>query len=231
MSLAGMTLTMLAVTNALGLAASFALGRGWVPAKALYQPGRQDWGRFRGRLPLIALNMGLVMLGAGLGLSLMGPHMPTARPPLLSWALQLLAVALIDEAWFYVFHRLAHAKPALYRRIHRVHHRAHAPLPLDYVYVHPLEWSFGALGSILGFAVVALATGGLNAWTFLGHATLKQLRELRVHSGLRVFDRVQIPLLGTVEHHDTHHARPNSGNYGTASRLLDRLLGTESARP
>lgn len=230
MNVAGMTLTMLAVTNGLGLAASYALGRGWVPAGALLQPGRQDWGRFRERLPLIALNITTLMIGSGLTLSLIGGEIAGGRPPLLVWCVQMLAVALVDDSWFYAFHRLMHARPELYRRIHRIHHRAFAPLPLDYVYVHPVELSTGAIGPILGLILVGLATGGLNIWTFLGYSTLRQIHELNVHSGLRSPVAARMRLIGTAEQHDQHHARPNSGNYGTAFRILDRLLGTESAR-
>jgi len=231
MSVAEMTWIMLVVTNGLGLAASYALGQGWVPARALYQPGRQDWERFRGRLPLIALNLGILMVGSGLALSVVGPQLLPARPNLLPWCAQMLAVALVDDAWFYGIHRLLHERPELYRRIHRIHHRAFAPLPLDYIYVHPLEWAAGAVGPVLGLILVSLVTGGLNLWTFLGYSTLRQLHELKVHSGLRPLDLLSIPLVGTVEQHDLHHARPNSGNYGTAFRILDRLLGTLSARP
>ena len=229
MTLAEQTVLMLVITNGLGLAMSYALGRGWVPAGALLQPGRQDWQRFRGRLPLIALNISVLIGASWVALSLVGSHMPTSRPPLLIWAFQMLAVALVDDAWFYAVHRLLHVKPELYRRVHRVHHRAHAPLPLDYIYVHPLEWATGALGPIAGLILISAVTGGLNAWTFLGYSTLRQIHELNVHSGMRSPIASRLRFVGTAEQHDQHHARPSSGNYGTAFRFLDHLLGTASA--
>ena len=228
MTLASMTVLMLLVTNGLGLALSYVLGRGWVPARLLLQPGRQDWKRLRGRLPLIALNIGLLVGGSWLVLSVVGDRLPTDRPSLLSWAAQMLAVALVDDAWFYTVHRLLHVRPELYRRIHRIHHRAFAPLPLDYIYAHPLEWSVGAVGPVLGLLLVGAATGGLNAWTFLGYSTLRQLHELNVHSGMRSPVARRMRFIGTAEQHDQHHARPNSGHYATAFRFLDLLLGTEN---
>ena len=230
MSLVLLTLGLLVVATVTGLLASWAVSTGKVPDRWLIQPGRHSWARFRERLPLILLNMGMLMGVSAVALSLLEPHMPTARPPALAFAAQLLLVLAADDLWFYGLHRLIHVNPTLYRVVHRIHHRAYAPVALDYFYVHPLEWMLGAFGPVLGMLGVIAIWGELSVWTFLTYSTFRQFHELNLHSGVRGLLSRHIPLLGKVEHHDLHHAKPLSGNYASATTILDRLLQTGSAR-
>lgn len=225
MSVALQAQLMLLSVLVVGLIGSYAVSHGWIPDRMLLQPGRQDWARFRGRLPLTLFNLGVLMGGSTVVLSLIEDRfVPTPTLPVL--LLQVVIVTAIDDTWFYFLHRALHEVPALYRSIHRIHHKAYAPLPLDYLYVHPAEWALGAIGAVGGLAAVALLWGGLSAASFLAYATLRAYHELHVHSGLRPWILHRIPLVGTVAQHDTHHAKPTLGNYGTALRLWDRLLGT-----
>ena len=61
--------------------------------------------------------------------------------------LQLIVVLLIDDFYFYCFHRLLHKSDFLFKKIHKIHHRARNPFPSDYLYEHPLEWLDWTVGS------------------------------------------------------------------------------------
>lgn len=64
-------------------------------------------------------------------------------------AAQLAIVVVLDDVWFYWMHRWMHRQPGLYRRIHKQHHEAFAPVPIEYIYVHPLELAAGTVGTFL----------------------------------------------------------------------------------
>lgn len=230
MNVAVLTLLMFVVATTLGFVLSYAICKGWVPRAWLLQPGRQDWARFRERLPLIAANHTVLVGGSFLGLWYYGSFMTTGVPPLGTLLVQLAVVIFVEDLFFYFYHRALHESPFLYRHIHRIHHKAFAPLPLDHLYVQPLEWMLGTIGPLAGLATVYLAWGELNMWTYLVYGTFRELHELHIHSGLRSVLLYRVGLLSTVDRHDLHHARPNSGNYASSLRIWDRVFRTEAGR-
>lgn len=225
MNVAVLTQIILLGVLSLGLCCAYATTHGWVPARLLLQPDRQTWARVRERLPLSLFNLATLMLVSYLVLSQVQEHFaPT--PALAIVVLQIALITIVEDTWFYFMHRAFHEVPYLYRRVHRVHHRAHAPVPMDYLYVHPVELWFGTLGTTVGLGAVLLLWGGLSAVTFLSYSALRALHELHAHSGLRPWILDRVPLVGTVAHHDLHHAKPTLGNYSTALRFWDWLFGT-----
>ena len=50
---------------------------------------------------------------------------------------EIIVVLMIDDIFFYLFHRMMHENKYIYRKIHKIHHRANTPIPIDYIYVHP----------------------------------------------------------------------------------------------
>jgi sterol desaturase/sphingolipid hydroxylase (fatty acid hydroxylase superfamily) len=185
--------------------------------------------QFHRRLPLIAFNVVSVAALTGVGLRQNEHLFALEWQGLGAFAAQFLIVFFVDDLYFYFYHRLMHENRFLYRVIHRVHHQAYAPLPLEYLYVHPLEWMLGSLGIVLPLVGIVLALGEVNAYALLAYSTYRNLRELQIHSGLPSRLLGRIPMMGTTDHHDLHHARLR-GNYAASLLLWDKLLGTELER-
>ena len=142
---------------------------------------------------------------------------------------QTLFILLCDDALFYWWHRLLHENKFLYKKIHRIHHKAYAPLPLDYIHVHPIEAGVGALGSIAGMLILEFGLGGINVWSFWAFVVWRQAHELNIHSGLKSLFLHRVFPISPTENHDLHHARPNSGNYGSLFGFWDLAMGTRAA--
>ena len=179
------------------------------------------------RLPLIALNLVLLALLSGAGLYFLKDQFILEMPPLWLILVQVPIYFLIDDLWFYGAHRLMHENKWMMKKIHSIHHRAVTPFPMEYIYVHPLEWMMGSVGTFIGLFVF-LAIGGGEAfiipfWIF---AALRNLHEIEIHSDVKSIIGDKIPLLAPTEHHDTHHAR-SKGNYASTFRIWDRVFNTE----
>jgi len=210
----------------LGLLLSYAIILWGIPARLRIQERPHALARFHSHLPLIGLNL-LIVLGPPWILAVMFPSaLDLARPP--GWVLlgQCVFVLGFDDLWFYGIHRIMHENKAIYRRIHRIHHEAYAPLPLEYIYTHPLEMLAGTIGMAAPLAVLYLWQGTMSLWTVAICTGLRQIHELDIHSGFRAILFRWIPLLAPAEHHDRHHAKPNLGNYGSATLIWDRVFGT-----
>ena len=110
--------------------------------------------------------------------------------------------------------------------IREIHHKAFAPLPIEYIYVHPLEWIVGAIGPFLGLLVLHLAWGAIPAWSLWAYLLVRNLHELDVHSGIKSPLGKWIPLYAPAEHHDLHHAKPTKGNFASTLTFWDNVLGT-----
>jgi len=198
----------------------------WVAAHRIQDQERMvPWEEWRGRIPLIAANLLTLLV-----LSVAGTWQNQA---LFTWEVQspgvfaavFLLMLVLDDAYFYGYHRALHQVPFLFRTIHRIHHRAYAPVPLDYIYVHPLEWSMGTVGVVLGLVVTHLWLGLIPAWPFLAYNIFRNVRELIIHSGLPSGALRHLKILGLTEHHDLHHAKLQ-GNYASMLHLWDMLFRT-----
>ena len=195
------------------------------------QGQRYRAGVFRSRLPLITFNLGLLMVLSYLGLSLFEESFswelaPTSAGTVLMLLIQFAALVIVDDAYFYFFHRTLHERARLYQKVHKIHHHAFAPLPLEYIYVHPLEWMVGAGGIPVGLALIYSFQGEISVWAFWFFALWRNLHEIDIHSGLSSNWSLSIPFLGTTEHHDLHHMKNSKGNYSSTFTYLDRLMGT-----
>ncbi len=178
------------------------------------------------RLPLIALNVAIICSITAVSIFVFQDWFVLERPAWWALLAQVAYVSVIDDFFFYLIHRWLHQSPTLYRRIHKIHHRAHTPVPIEYLYVHPLEWLMGLTGVVAGLVSLALIGGGLNVWTFLIYSGLRQLHELHIHSGLKSLAGRFIPFWGTSEHHDRHHEKPTQGNYSATYTLWDLVFRT-----
>lgn len=176
----------------------------------------------RERLPLILFNLailsGLTAVGLYFGQGFFVHTVPTVGTALFQFAL----IIILDDLYFYWYHRILHQNKFLLAKIHSIHHRASTPFPLEYIYVHPLEWMLGYIGPFI--AILLLQE--VNTYVFWAYLIFRNLHEADIHSDLRSWISTKIPLLAPAEHHDLHHARPY-GNYASTLNIWDRVFGTE----
>ena len=190
------------ILNLLGLVYSKAI------LKTIISPTRSPMGfpihdasLFKKHLPLILTNLLLMIIIFPAGLYLLSDWI---LEPYQNFGIvvgQLIAILLIDDLYFYGFHRLMHKNKFIYDKIHHIHHRAKYPFPSDYLYEHPLEWMLGSLGSFIAFLIL----GGVSLTTILLFLTIRTLHELDIHSGIKSSFYKHIPFAGTNEHHAYHH--------------------------
>jgi len=220
-------LIQLNVTHGIGLLVSVAIERWGLPRGWSVQGAPRKPGTLRRHLPLIGLNhLMLMALGGGAFALVGGTFFPFSRPELLPSLLCLAIIVLADDFGFYWLHRTLHVQKELYKRIHKLHHKAYAPVPIEYFYAHPIEWMTGSLPPVLAIIGLVLVNGTLNGWVVLAWVLLRQLHELDIHSGTRSVVGQLIPFWGQTVHHDLHHARPNAGNYASTLTLWDKVFGT-----
>ena len=212
--------------NVVGIVLSMAIIRWRVPTRLSIQNRDHRWATLRARMPLVLLNMTILMVLTAVGLGLIGQVFDPFMRDLWVIAPQVAIVLLIDDGWFYAWHRMLHENKWLYSRVHRIHHRAYCPMPIEYIYVHPIEWMVGSIGPILGLVLVHLTWGIVSIWAFWGYLLVRNLHELNVHSSVRSGIGTVLPLYGLTEHHDLHHSRPNMGNYASTFTLWDRVFKT-----
>ena len=137
--------------------------------------------------------------------------------------MQLFLILIFDDTFFYFLHRMMHENKYIYSKIHKIHHRANSPIPIDYIYVHPLEWMSGFIGPFIGI----LCMGGVSIYTFWLYLFVRNFHEIGIHSGIKTSNIFSfIPFYGTNEHHDVHHAK-RDGNYSSTFILWDYIFKTK----
>src|SRR5262245_23228717 len=143
------------VCNGVGLIWTFASLRSASVRARRSQPNSAGLGDFHTRIPLIALNLIILLCVVLVSFWLTGALFSMKWNGWPTFGAQFFILLFVEDLYFYLFHRSLHSVSFLYRKIHFVHHRAYAPLPLDYIYVHPLEWMLGAVGTVAGIVVIS----------------------------------------------------------------------------
>jgi len=140
---------------------------------------------------------------------------------------QILGCMMIDDAWFYFWHRLFHAVPFLYRTIHKQHHRFYRPNVFATEYAHPIEdlW-VNSLGTILGPMVL-----GVHPLLLIAYPAMKLYQSMEAHSGFNIpFPFSVTSIIDSMDcapAHDFHHSH-NVGNFGGWTMVLDWVFGTDT---
>lgn len=212
--------------NLIGLLVSWHIERHGLQADVSVQTARRKPGSLRRHMPLIAFNLTMMTVGAAVGMTLLQDAFTTGWPGWTRFGTDLLLLVLIDDLVFYGVHRAMHEHPWLYRTLHRLHHEAYAPVPAEYLYVHPGELSAGTLGVVAGAATIYGLFGTITFSAFLSYTVLRNLHELDIHSGIRSTLAAWVPFLAPNEHHDLHHHQPRYGNYASMLTLWDDIFGT-----
>ena len=189
------------------------------------QPKEYFAKRFYERFPLILFNISILLSVGIVGVFLLKDFIDFGLPTVWVFTWQLVLIFLIDDLYFYFYHSALHTK-FLYKHIHKTHHRSTMPIPMEYIFTHPLEWFFGAIGPFIGLVVIA-SFSEINIYAFWVMSALRNLHELDIHSGIKSSKITSlIPFYGTTEHHDLHHSK-NRGNYASTFTLWDKVFGTE----
>lgn len=167
-----------------------------------------------------ALGFGNVGLMAARGLTVDARSWPS------TWELlwQTLAFIAVEDTGFYWAHRGLHSHPALYRAVHKLHHRWHHSLSIAAEATHPVEF---LLGNSLPVIAGPLLVGRVHGFTLLQWLAFRIWETCDGHSGYALPWQPfrLLPWSGTAADHEAHHYR-NTGNFESFLGVWDALMGT-----
>lgn len=146
------------------------------------------------------------------------------------WPMWWMPVSLIltlalHDTWFYWAHRWMH-RPAVFRRIHAVHHASRPPTAWTAMSFHPVE------AAIVGLFIPALVfVLPIQAGVLATVLVIMTVMGVTNHMGWELFPRALVhsrigTLLITASHHHRHHEQYRC-NYGLYFRVWDHLCGTD----
>lgn len=182
-------------------------------------------------------------LGLGAGVALIAPVVTIpitsaaagielwSRPeigPAWAW---LVGELLVLDAWIYLWHRLNHEAPFLWR-FHQVHHRDEFLDVTSALRFHPGEVALSALAR----APLIIACD-ISLQAILIFETMTLAAALFHHSNVAlppVVERALRFVIVTPSHHWMHHHAAQAdtdSNYGTVLTVWDRLFATFNAKP
>ena len=123
------------------------------------------------------------------------------------------------DTWFYWWHRSLHRIPFLKKHIHDIHHESFDPLPVEYIYTHPIEAIVGAIP--LGFPFFFMK---VNMFGFLLAIILRQLHEVEIHTSEE--ENSKFIILNPPKNHYLHHKKGGGGNYASMLPFWDSIMNT-----
>jgi sterol desaturase/sphingolipid hydroxylase (fatty acid hydroxylase superfamily) len=144
--------------------------------------------------------------------------------PLPSWssvAGTVLISFVLEDAYFYVVHRLLHYGP-FYKYIHKKHHDFAAPIGIAAEYAHPVESLVLGIGTLVGPMLLTRHLFSLWVWLLV-----RLYQTVEAHSGYDFpwSPTKLIPFWGGSIFHDFHH-ETFSGNYASTFTYMDYIFGT-----
>jgi lathosterol oxidase len=131
--------------------------------------------------------------------------------------LATLVYFLVTDGVLYWAHRLLH-RPALFRLIHRHHHRFLSPTAFTAAATHPAEFAFYQSLTLAPVLFLPMPAAGVIA-VLVYHNCVALLD----HSGIDV--RTSLPWQPPPRFHDDHHVYFHV-NYGQTLGIWDRMFGT-----
>jgi 4-alpha-methyl-delta7-sterol-4alpha-methyl oxidase len=218
------TVLILLASNLFGLIYSMVVLKTNIFKSFRIQTKNYDSTIFRKRMPLFIFNFLILLSVAGIGSFLMYESMDTTVVSIWIIASQILFAFVIDDVWFYFFHRWLHENKFMLKNVHAIHHRATTPFPLEYLYAHPLEWMLGMIGVVIAFALILLVMP-INIYALWGFGLLRNLHEIHIHSDLELPLLSKLPFLSKTKHHDDHHSKL-SGNYASTFNWMDKIFNS-----
>ena len=222
-SIAIYTIVLLICTNLFGLIYSMLVLYTSIFKKFSIQKKPYVKGLFSKRMPLYLFNITLLLTISGFGAFFFADFF-NQEFSIGTIIFQVIFAFVIDDIFFYFYHRWLHENKYMLKTVHSIHHRATKPFPLEYLYAHPIEWMLGMIGAFLGFAILLIFMP-VNVYAFWIFGALRNLHEIHIHSDLELPVSSKIPLLSKTKHHDDHHAKL-TGNYSSTFVWMDRLFKT-----
>ena len=216
------TVSVLFASNFFGLIYSILVLKTKIFKSFRIQTKSYDSAIFRKRMPLFIFNFLILLSVAGFGSYLLYESLETAMQPIWLIGSQILFAFIIDDIWFYFFHRWLHENKFMLKNVHSIHHRATTPFPLEYLYAHPLEWMLGMIGVVIAFALILLVIP-ISVYALWGFGLLRNLHEIHIHSDLELPILSKLPFLSKTKHHDDHHAKL-TGNYASTFNWMDKIF-------
>lgn len=152
------------------------------------------------------------------------PPLPRDAPTVYELFIDMLAVLLLFDTQYFIWHFIHHKHPQLYRWIHAVHHE----------YIAPFSWSSERLSipelMTVGFwsncDPILLNCHPLTTWCITVFSIWMSVED---HIGYdlpwTLNHLVPLGLLGGAPAHDMHHQRPST-NYAPFFSHWDRIFGT-----
>ena len=113
-----------------------------------------------------------------------------------------------------------HENKTLRSKIHGEHHLAVEPLPMDYIYAHPIEVLLGMFGMI-----IPLFFKSIYVYSFVFTAVLRNIHEIELHTNNNKSSI--IPFFNSPYKHYIHHSKAKNCNYASMLPIWDYLMGTE----
>ncbi|MDB4606622.1 sterol desaturase family protein [Crocinitomicaceae bacterium] len=218
------TVLVLLASNLFGLIYSMVVLKTNIFKSFRIQTKNYDSTIFRKRMPLFIFNFLILLSVAGIGSFLIYESMDTTVVSIWIIASQIFFAFVIDDVWFYFFHRWLHENKFMLKNVHAIHHRATTPFPLEYLYAHPLEWMLGMIGVVIAFALILLVMP-INIYALWGFGLLRNLHEIHIHSDLELPLLSKLPFLSKTKHHDDHHSKL-SGNYASTFNWMDKIFNS-----
>jgi len=218
------TVLVLLASNLFGLIYSIVVLKTNIFKSFRIQTKNYDSTIFRKRMPLFIFNFLILLSVAGIGSFLIYESMDTTVVSIWIIVSQVLFAFVIDDVWFYFFHRWLHENKFMLKNVHAIHHRATTPFPLEYLYAHPLEWMLGMIGVVIAFALILLVMP-INIYALWGFGLLRNLHEIHIHSDLELPLLSKLPFLSKTKHHDDHHSKL-SGNYASTFDWMDKIFNS-----
>ncbi len=217
------TIILLIIINSYGFLYTYLITDKSYKKNKKIQDKSNDLSILKKRTPLVLFNISILIILNSVGLYYFKDFYIKDYTSILFIFFEVVFVLTIDDIFFYILHRTMHENKFIYRKIHKIHHRANTPIPIDYIYVHPLEWSSGMIGPFIGMLLI----GGISIYSFWIYLIVRNLHEIHIHSGIKTsWIKYFIPFYGDNEHHDLHHAK-RDGNYASTFVLWDRIMGTK----
>ncbi|KAM7002652.1 cholesterol 25-hydroxylase-like protein 1, member 1 [Tautogolabrus adspersus] len=152
------------------------------------------------------------------------PTLPQDAPTLYEVFIDGLAVLLLFDTQYFIWHFIHHKHPQLYRWIHAIHHE----------YIAPFSWSTEQLSipelMTVGFwsnlDTILLKCHPLTTWCITVFSVWMSVED---HIGYdlpwTLNHLVPFSLLGGAPAHDMHHQKPSS-NFAPFFSHWDRIFGT-----
>jgi len=144
--------------------------------------------------------------------------------------LKIVAGLVLFDLWMYIWHRMNHEIPFLWR-FHKAHHSDTAMDATTGLRFHPIEVILSTGARLPVYMLI-----GINPYIIIAYESLMAVVVIFHHSNIRInikVDDVLCLLVPTPRMHRVHHSDyyvETNSNYGTVLSIWDRLFGTFNTR-